>query len=87
MTAETVVATQLNHHIVRFKFFQQQWQSRQSIAGGITADTGIDNPVLRFQVGPQQVDPAIIGVNAIAGAQAIPQHQQGGCSAIGGEQK
>ncbi len=78
--AQAVVAAELDDDHCRFVQFQGTRQPAARAAGGFAADTGVDYAVpvtLPGQSLFQQGHPGGIHFDAIAGAQAVAEHQDG----------
>ena len=76
--AQAVIGTQFDDAVVRLVALQQAVQAAAGGAGGGAADAGIDHGVVvadTMQALLQQFDPALAGGHAVAGAEAVAEHQ------------
>ena len=79
--AQAVVAPQLDDDDRRAVHGQRPGQPGEPPGRGLAADAGIDHAVpvtLRLQAVLQQGDPALVGRQSVAGADAVAHHQDGG---------
>ncbi|MCY1436138.1 hypothetical protein D9M71_522530 [compost metagenome] len=87
LPTQAIIATQLQHHQLRFVLCKQRRQPRLATCTGVTADRGIDHftvETLGLQPLLQQGNPALAGIQAESGTDTIADNQDGTrCCALG----
>lgn len=73
---QPVVAAELEDHDLWAVALEESWKAHPAAEGGLPAPAGVDHPkVGLLEARLEQGDPPLCGIEAVAGAQAVPEDQ------------
>ena len=74
IASQAIVAAQLKDDNIRAMAVEQCWQALFATGGGFSTHTGVDELHLIAKLLIEQGYPALLGVHAVGGAQAVAEY-------------